>query len=128
MTCTATCGGFLSMRSECARDPCLADQMCKVLDPTITDCSKWCCRSRGGIVFFIVFFFCAGTFALCATYYLHRLHQTNLEAGAVVESGDVVETKGAPHKEELAAARRKKRSVQVDPELLKNLEGKSVSP
>lgn len=121
MSCQVKCGGFDSVRSECARDPCLANQMCKVLDASISDCSKWCCKSRSAYVFFIVFFFCLGTFTMCAMYYLHRLHQTNVQAGAVTEAGDAVEMKEPPSPEELAKARRQKRNVNVDPELMKAL-------
>lgn len=121
MSCKVTCGGFDSVRTECARDPCLGNEMCKVLNPAITDCAKWCCTSRSGYVFFIVVFFCAGTFALCAAYYLNRLHQINVQAGAVTESGDPVVIPEPPSEQELAAARRKKRDVKVDPELLKGL-------
>lgn len=95
--------------------------MCTILYPNVKDCSDWCCVSRSGYVFFIVLFFCLGFFLVLAAYYLHRLHQNNVEAGAVVESGEMREHKAPPTEEEMAAARRKKRVVQVDPELLKNL-------
>lgn len=122
MSCKAACGGYGSLRTECARDPCLFREMCRVSDPSITDCAAWCCKSRSGYVFFMVFFFCAGVFILCAAYYLHRLHQINLEAGAVQANGIAVEVKEQPSEEEMAAARRKKRDVTVDPQLLKELE------
>ncbi|KPI88507.1 hypothetical protein ABL78_2403 [Leptomonas seymouri] len=127
MSCAAKCGGYRSLRVECARDPCLANGMCKVLDPSIKDCAKWCCTSRSGYVFFLVFFFCFGSFALCAAYYLYRLHQMNVEGGAVQANGDPVIVTEPPTEEELAAARRKKRSAAVDPALLKGLEERDVS-
>ncbi|EPY18750.1 hypothetical protein STCU_09790 [Strigomonas culicis] len=59
-------------------------------------------------------------------YYLHRLHQINVQAGAVTETGDAMEMKAPPSPEELANARRQKRHVHVDPELMKTL-GTEVS-
>lgn len=121
MSCKISCGGFQSVRNECARDPCLGNEMCKVLNPDIKDCAKWCCQSRSAYVFFIVFFFCIGAFLICAAYYLHRLHQMNVTAGAVVESGEITEQKEEPSEEEMAAVRRQKRNVAVDPQLLTDL-------
>lgn len=124
MSCVAKCGGFRSLRAECARNPCMANEMCKLLNPSTKDCAKWCCISRSGYVFFLVFFFCLGTFALCAAYYLYRLHQMNVQGGAVQENGEPVVIAELPTEEELAATRRKKRTVAVDPALLKDLEDK----
>ncbi|CAC9473489.1 conserved hypothetical protein [Leishmania infantum JPCM5] len=124
MSCTAKCSGYASLRAECAREPCMASGMCTLLNPRISDCASWCCTRRSGYVFFLVVFFCAGTFALCASYYLHRLHQINVEGGAVQENGEAVVVAEPPTEEEMAAARRKKRAVVVDPALLKELESK----
>ncbi|KAK7196452.1 hypothetical protein NESM_000582600 [Novymonas esmeraldas] len=124
MSCTAKCGGYRSLRAECAQEPCMANGMCELLQPGTKDCAAWCCTSRSGYVFFLVLFFCAGAFSLCAAYYLHRLHQINVEGGAVEENGEAVVVTEPPTEEEMAAARRKKRSVAVDPALLKQLESK----
>lgn len=102
----------------------MAQGMCTLLNSAVTDCAAWCCTSRSGYVFFLVVFFCAGTFCLCAVYYLHRLHQMNVEGGAVQDNGEAVVITEPPTEEELAAARRKKRTVTVDPTLLKELETK----
>ncbi|KAG5483104.1 hypothetical protein GH5_06416 [Leishmania sp. Ghana 2012 LV757] len=124
MSCIAKCGGYRSLRAECAREPCMSSGMCTLLDPGVSDCAAWCCTSRSGYVFFLVVFFCAGTFSLCASYYLHRLHQINVEGGAVQESGEAVVVTQPPTEEEMMAARRKKRTAVVDPALLKELESK----
>ncbi|CAD2221979.1 hypothetical protein AGDE_03305 [Angomonas deanei] len=121
MSCKVKCGGFQSVRTECAKDACLANGMCQVLDPSIKDCDDWCCQNKSGYVFLIVLFFCLGTFALCAMYYLHRLHKMNVESGAVTETGEMATVKVEPTDEELAATRRAKRNVTVDPEILKTL-------
>lgn len=102
----------------------MASGMCTLLNPRIVDCASWCCTSRSGYVFFLVVLFCAGTFALCASYYLYRLHQINVEGGVVQENGEAVVVAEPPTGEEMAAARRKKRAVVVDPALLKELESK----
>ncbi|EPY38346.1 hypothetical protein AGDE_05583 [Angomonas deanei] len=54
-------------------------------------------------------------------YYLHRLHKMNVESGAVTETGEMATVKVEPTDEELAATRRAKRNVTVDPEILKTL-------
>ncbi|KAG5509168.1 hypothetical protein JKF63_06177 [Porcisia hertigi] len=126
MSCKAQCGGFRSLRAECAREPCMANGMCALLNPSASDCVSWCCTSRSGYLFFFVVFFCTGTFALCAAYYLHRLHQINVEAGAVLASGELaVVSTNTPTEENAATTRCKKRSVTVDPALLKELESRN---
>ncbi|ORC88211.1 uncharacterized protein TM35_000182680 [Trypanosoma theileri] len=118
--CVAKCDGYSSLRTECARDPCLGEGMCKLLDSSITNCAEWCCEGRGGYVFFVVLFFCAGTCALFSMYYLRRLHQANVAAGVVTEEGEQIEV--PPEQDENSGAtqpRRKRRVVTVDPELFK---------
>eukprot|EP00796_Vickermania_ingenoplastis_P001272 gene1272-730_t len=119
--CLTTCKGFLSVRAECARDPCLSvGGTCRLLHPHVTDCAAWCCVNRGWYVFFMVLSFGIGTFALCAAFYLHRLHQMNVAAGAVSEEGEVVVIPAAVDEEPQVT--RKKRVVQVDPKLLNDLQ------
>lgn len=96
MTCTATCSGYTSLRSECIANPCYADNLCQFIDPTIPDCAAWCCEGRGGYVFFAVILFCLGAFLLLAAYYVHRLHQENVKAGAVTKDGKQVTTAPVP--------------------------------
>ena len=48
----------------------------------------------------------------------------NVQGGAVQENGEPVVITELPTEEELAATRRKKRTVAVDPALLKDLEDK----
>ncbi|PWU94505.1 hypothetical protein TcG_04571 [Trypanosoma cruzi] len=119
--CVAECTGYRSLRADCARDPCLAEGMCKLLDAGITDCAEWCCVSRGGYVFFIVFFFSAGTCALLSMYYLWRLHRANVAAGAVTEMGEKIEAARASDAHATAEKLRKKRQVTVDPELFRTI-------
>ncbi|RNF15301.1 uncharacterized protein Tco025E_05571 [Trypanosoma conorhini] len=117
--CVAKCGGYRSLRAECARDPCLAQGMCKLMDVGIRDCAEWCCVGRGGYVFLTVLFFCGGTCALFSMYYLWRLHRANVAAGAVTETGEKVEVPPESDPRAVAAQQRRKRQVTVDPELLR---------
>ncbi|KEG13910.1 hypothetical protein DQ04_00721120 [Trypanosoma grayi] len=117
--CVARCSGYSSLREECARDPCLAKGMCKLLDDSIANCAEWCCQGRGGYVFFIVLFICAGTCALFSIYYLWRLHQANIAAGVVTVDGEKIEAPPEQDAKAEAVQRRKKRQIAVDPELLK---------
>ncbi|RNF03028.1 hypothetical protein TraAM80_06029 [Trypanosoma rangeli] len=116
--CVSKCDGYRSLRAECARDPCLAQGMCKLMDAGIRDCAEWCCVGRGGYVFLVVLFFCGGTCALFSMYYLWRLHQANVAAGAVTDAGEKISAPPDSDPSTVAAQRRKKRQVTVDPELL----------
>lgn len=121
-TCTATCHGFRSVRVECARNPCLAvDQMCSLwYNVSATNCESWCCENRVGYVFFMVIFFSLGTFAICAAYYLHRLHQINVVSGAVNEDGTMIDP--IQPAEESVETKRIKRVVEVDDKLGRSLD------
>ncbi|CCW67817.1 unnamed protein product [Phytomonas sp. Hart1] len=122
MRCEALCRGFKTLRTECARDPCLTKDMCKVLNPSITDCSTWCCINRSIYAFFIVFFVCIGIFTLCIGHYLNRLHKKNMNTGTVMETGEVIEMKNLLEVEGSVTPYRPKRNTKVDPQILKILE------
>lgn len=87
MSCSASCSGFSSLRDECVRNPCYADNLCQIADPSITDCAAWCCESRGSLVFFAILFFCIGVFFLAASHYVKRLHEANVQSGAANQDG-----------------------------------------
>ena len=59
-------------------------------DPSITDCAAWCCESRAGYMFLTIFLLGLGVFLLLAAHYTKRLHEENLQAGAVTVDGKVV--------------------------------------
>lgn len=101
--------------------------MCSLTHAGISpeDCPTWCCVNRGWYIFFMVVTFGAGTFALCAAYYLHRLHQINVSAGAAAEDGEVVVVEEAPDATSEGEVKRKKRNVTVDPSLLRDVPGAS---
>mmetsp|Transcript_22292 Transcript_22292/g.25811 ORF Transcript_22292/g.25811 Transcript_22292/m.25811 type:complete len:124 (+) Transcript_22292:168-539(+) len=103
-TCVATCTGFTTLRTECAANPCYAENLCQFDDPSITDCAEWCCKSRGGYIFFMVMFFCLGAFLALAAYYFQRLHEDNVKAGAVTKDGKRITV--APQSDTNSAAKR----------------------
>ncbi|CUG90613.1 membrane-associated protein, putative [Bodo saltans] len=92
--CVATCEGFTTLRSACISNPCYADNLCKLDDPSIANCAEWCCESSGGFVFFAIFLAALGAFLFCYAQYLKRLHEENVESGAVTSDGKRVGTQG----------------------------------
>lgn len=103
--CVATCQGFTSLRTECVENPCNAYNLCKLTDPSIANCADWCCESSGGFVFFAIFLAALGAFFLFYAHYLKRLHEENLQAGAVTADGKRIGAEGA----EVAAPQTTKR-------------------
>lgn len=94
--------------------------MCQLQFPGVTDCASWCCVNRGWYVFFMVLFFGVGSFALCSAYYLYRLHQINVAAGVVTETGEEVVAPQVAEEPPLVV--RKKNEAVLDPRIIKNLE------
>lgn len=122
MSCNVSCTGFFSVRAACARDPCLGmDNMCHLLDVGIPDCAAWCCTNRGWYIFFMVIFFGVGTFALCAAFYLYRLHQFNLARGAVTEDGQIVKLDTTSEVNSPPAETDPLEKPHVSPEVIKRL-------
>lgn len=122
MSCRVSCKGFLSVRAECARDPCLGmNNMCHLLDPDAINCSSWCCTSREWYIFFMVLFFGVGTFSLCAAYYLYRLHQYNVKSGAVTNDGQIVEIESPEEFPSPLQEPKPVKKVQVSSEIIKRL-------
>jgi hypothetical protein len=90
-SCNIVCGGFQSVRPECAANACNANTLCYHLDPTLLDdgvsCADWCCVSHSATAFVLVLLLCMGLFFAAAGYYLRRLHQINVASGAVTADG-----------------------------------------
>jgi hypothetical protein len=96
MSCVASCSGFSVLRDECVQNACLANNLCTLVEPGFSGtCSEWCCQKRGGYVFFMVFFMCGGTFLLLVAYYLKRLFDLNVQAGAIDANGNVPQPEAA---------------------------------
>jgi hypothetical protein len=76
--CSVSCSGFSSLRSECAANACVGNNLCYAIDPTITStCAEWCCVSHNVSAFFILLLACVAAFAGMAGFYLQRLDEKN---------------------------------------------------